>query len=205
VKRDSDSRGAEGTTSADPGAIDTDPDAFEDFYREHVEAVQRFVARRVPDPHLAADLTGDVFLAVIDSARTYRPESGRPVAWLFGVARNVIAGERRRSARELHARTRLPTAEALIEPDDLARLHARIDAEAESRRLYQAMDRLSSNERAVLELVALDGLEVSEAARALGIRPVAARVRLHRARRHLRTQLGPGDVEPTPQLSEVSR
>jgi RNA polymerase sigma-70 factor (ECF subfamily) len=117
----------------------------------------------------------------------------------------VIAGERRRSARELHARTRLPAAEALIEPDDLARLHARIDAEAESRRLYQAMDRLSSNERAVLELVALDGLEVSEAAQALGIRPVAARVRLHRARSHLQRELGPGDVERTPQLSEASR
>jgi RNA polymerase sigma-70 factor (ECF subfamily) len=202
--RDSDRRGA-ARTSADLGAIDTDPDAFEDFYREHVEAVQRFVARRVPDPHLAADLTGDVFLAVIDSAHTYRSESGRPIAWLLGVARNVIAGERRRNARELRARTRLPAAGDLIEADDLARLHARIDAEAESRRLYRAMDRLSSHERAVLELVALDGLEVSEAAQVLGIRPVAARVRLHRARRHLQTELGPGDVEGTPQLSEASR
>jgi RNA polymerase sigma-70 factor, ECF subfamily len=27
--------------------IATDPDAFERFYREHVEAVKRFVARRV--------------------------------------------------------------------------------------------------------------------------------------------------------------
>jgi RNA polymerase sigma factor (sigma-70 family) len=204
VKRNSDSRGA-ARASTGPGAIATDPDAFEDFYREHVEAVQRFVARRVPDPHLAADLTGEVFLAVIDSAHTYRPESGRPIAWLFGVARNVIAGERRRNARELRARTHLPAAADLVEADDLARLHARIDAEAESRRLYQAMEQLSSSERAVLELVALDGLEVSEAARALGIRPVAARVRLHRARRHLQTELGPGDVERTPQLSEASR
>jgi DNA-directed RNA polymerase specialized sigma24 family protein len=46
---------------------------------------------------------------------------------------------------------------------------------------------------------------VSEAAQVLGIRPVAARVRLHRARRHLQTELGPGDVEGTPQLSEASR
>jgi RNA polymerase sigma factor (sigma-70 family) len=201
VKRESESRSA----VAGVEVIASDPDAFEDFYREHVEAVQRFVARRVPDPHLAADLTGDVFLAVIDSAHTYRPESGRPIAWLFGVARNVVASEHRRSARELRARTRLPVAGDLVEADDLARLHARIDAEAGSRRLYRAMERLSPSERAVLELVALDGLEVSEAARALGIRPVTARVRLHRARRHLQTELGPGDVEGTPQLSEASR
>jgi RNA polymerase sigma factor (sigma-70 family) len=200
MRRESDSREV-----ADLGAIASDRHAFEEFYLEHVEAVQRFVARRVPDPHLAADLTGDVFLAAIDSAHTYRPESGRPIAWLFGVARNVIAGESRRNARELRARARLPAAGELIEADDLARLHARIDAEAESRRLYRAMDRLSSNERAVLELVALDGLEVSEAARTLGIRPAAARVRLHRARRHLQTELEPGEVEGTPQLSEASR
>jgi RNA polymerase sigma factor (sigma-70 family) len=190
---------------ADLGAIASDPDAFEEFYREHVEAVQRFVARRVPYPHLAADLTAEVFLAAIHSAHTYRPGSGRPIAWLFGVARNVVDGERRRNARELRARMRLPAAGDLIEPDDLARLDARIDAEAESRQLYLAMDQLSASQRAVLELVALDGLEVSEAARALGIRPAAARVRLHRARRHLQSELGPGEVEGTPQPSEASR
>ena len=41
----------------------------------------------------------------------------------------------------------------------------------------------------MLELVALDGLSVSEAGQALGIGAVAARVRLHRARRRLRSRL----------------
>jgi DNA-directed RNA polymerase specialized sigma24 family protein len=60
--------------------ITSDPDAFERFYRQHVEAVQRFVARRVDDPYLPADLTADVFVAVIDSAGSYRPSRGEPVA-----------------------------------------------------------------------------------------------------------------------------
>ena len=67
-------------------AIGTDPDALEAFYREHVEAVQRFVARRVSDPHLAADLTADVFLEAIESAAGYRSDLGPPRAWLFGGA-----------------------------------------------------------------------------------------------------------------------
>ena len=50
------------------GRIAREPDALEAFYRDHVDAVQRFVARRVSDPHLAADLTADVFLAAVDSA-----------------------------------------------------------------------------------------------------------------------------------------
>src|SRR6266508_4535680 len=83
--------------------IASDPDAFERFYREHVEAVQRFVARRVDNPYLAADLTADVFVAAIDSARSYERSRGEPVAWLYGIARNVVAGEYRRSAKELRA------------------------------------------------------------------------------------------------------
>jgi DNA-directed RNA polymerase specialized sigma24 family protein len=120
--------------------IATDPDAFERFYREHVEAVQRFVARRVDDPYLAADLTTDVFVAAIESA---------------------------------------------------------------ARSLYGELARLSDAERVVFELVALDGLTVADTARALGINPVAARVRYHRARRSLRDHLALPTLEIN-DLPEVS-
>jgi RNA polymerase sigma factor (sigma-70 family) len=182
-----------------------DPDAFEAFYRRHLEPVQRFIARRVDDPYLAADLTADVFLAAIDSAHSYRPGRGTSIGWVLGVARNVIAAEHRRRARERRAANRIPPSAELVEPDDLARLHERIDAEAGGRRLYLAMDRLSPAERAVLELVALDGLALREAARALGIRATTARVRLHRARRRMRNELDPGVSDGTPRLSEASR
>ena len=39
----------------DLAGIGRDPDLFEAFYREHVDAVQRFVARREADPHLVND------------------------------------------------------------------------------------------------------------------------------------------------------
>jgi RNA polymerase sigma-70 factor (ECF subfamily) len=168
--------------------IASDQDAFERFYREHVEAVQRFVARRIDDPYLAADLTADVFVAAIESARSYRRSRGEPVAWLFGIARNVVSGEHRRNAKELQAVARVRGRE-LVDEEDLLALHERIDAEAAARSLYQEMVQLSPGERAVLELVALDGLKVGEAARALGISPVSARVRLHRARRLLQDRL----------------
>jgi RNA polymerase sigma factor (sigma-70 family) len=168
--------------------IASDPEAFERFYRRHVEAVQRFVARRVDDPHLAADLTADVFVAVIESAGSYRRSRGEPVAWLFGIARNVVAGERRRKAKELRMTAQIRGRE-LLDEDDLAALHERIDDESTARELYRDMTQLPAAERAVLELVALDGLSVAEAGRALGIGAVAARVRLHRARRRLRGRL----------------
>jgi RNA polymerase sigma factor (sigma-70 family) len=173
----------------EPTAIGTDPDALEAFYREHVAAVQRFVARRVADPERAADLTADIFLAALDAAGSYRPARGAPVAWLFGIARHVVADDARHRARELRAVSRLGGRRPL-QPDALARARERIDAEREARRLYAALHRLPAGQRAVFELVALDGLDLQEAARALGLQPVTARVRLHRARRTMQTQLG---------------
>jgi RNA polymerase sigma factor (sigma-70 family) len=84
-------------------SIGTDPAAFSQFYRAHADEVTRFVARRVADPHLAADLTAEVFLAVIDAAARYRGSFGGPRTWLYGIARNVIAAELRRSMRERRA------------------------------------------------------------------------------------------------------
>jgi RNA polymerase sigma factor (sigma-70 family) len=185
-----------------PAEISSDPDAFERFYREHVEAVQRFVARRVSDPYLAADLTADVFVAAIESARSYRRSRGEPRAWLFGIARNVVAGERRRSAKELRAAASFRGRE-LVDEDDLATLHERIDRESAARALYEELVRLPAGERAVLELVALDGLSVGEAGRALGIGAVAARVRLHRARRRLQNGLDLPDLDRS-DLQEVA-
>lgn len=179
-----------------------DPAAFETFYREHVDAVQNFVARRVADPHVAADLTADVFLAAIDAAPSYRPGRGVPAAWLFGIARNVVSAEHRRSGRERRARRQVE-GRRLLDPDDVARMQERIDAEARAREMYAALAGLPDGERAVFELVALDDLTPAEAAAALGIRAVTARVRLHRARATLRTQLFDDDAPPTTQPMEA--
>jgi len=166
------------------GLVDTvrDPAAFEAFYRRHVEAVTLFLARRVPDPHAVADLTAEVFLAVLDSAHTYQPGKGSEIAWLYGVTRNIVLAERRRSAREMRATGRI-AGRRLLDPDDIARLENRIDAELPARRALEAMADLPESDRVLLELVAVDGLSPAEAAAVLGVRQGTARVRLHRARR----------------------
>jgi RNA polymerase sigma factor (sigma-70 family) len=173
--------------------IGIDADIFGAFYHEHIDGVEGFVMRRVGDRERAADLTAEIFIAAIDSAHRYRPALGSPRAWLLGIARNLVAGEWRSRDRHRAGEERL-RGSALLDPDDAARWDARIDAAARSRELYAAMAHLPEGERAVLELVALDELSLAEAAEVLGIRSLAARVRLHRARRKLRAELeAPGD------------
>ena len=172
-------------------AIGRDADALEAFYREHLAAMQRFVARRVNDPHEAADLTADVFLAAIDACGRYREDRGTPSAWLHGIARNEVAMHRRGKSRSLQAAGRI-SGRALLTDDAIERIATRIDDERDARRLLDVLARLPAGQRAVLELVAVDGLRLDEAAAALAITPGNARVRYHRARRAL------ADALPTP-------
>jgi RNA polymerase sigma-70 factor (ECF subfamily) len=178
--------------------IGRDPDAFAAFYLAHLERVQRFVARRVSDPHLAADLTAEVFLAAVDSAQSYQPERGVPEAWLFGVARNVMNAEFRRSARDRQV-TRRISGRRLLDADSIVEIEERIDAEREARTLYDALASLRPRDRALMELVSVDELSVNDAAAVLGLKPGTARVRLHRSRARVQSQLLPTAAH----LSEV--
>lgn len=162
-----------------------DPALFDLFYQAYVDTVLRYVTRRTIEPHTAADLTADVFVAAIEAAHTYRPERGAPVAWLYGIAANVVAAHRRRSLREQQVARRI-AGHRLLDGADIAALEARIDAERAARDVLTRMASLPDSLRTVLELVTVDGLTIEAAAAALGIRPATARVRLHRARRQIR-------------------
>jgi RNA polymerase sigma factor (sigma-70 family) len=136
-------------------------------------------------PHLVDDLTTEVFLAAIEGADSYRAWRGSESAWLFGIARNVLAAERRTAAKRVD-KTLRAAGQRRLDADDIARLDEQIDAERAARGLMAALSALPDGPRAVIELVDLDGLTVTEAAAALHILPATARVRLHRARRQLR-------------------
>jgi RNA polymerase sigma-70 factor (ECF subfamily) len=91
----------------------------------------------------------------------------------------------------------------LLEPDDYARVEERIDAATRLRQTYLAMRDLPEQDRKLLELVAVDGLSTRDAASALLITPVAARVRLSRARSRLRSALNENDRPETRALHTV--
>jgi RNA polymerase sigma-70 factor (ECF subfamily) len=168
--------------TAPPGP---DSAGFAAFYEQQFDAVLGFVTRRVDDPHLAADLTADIFVAALEGAHTYDARRGAPIAWLYGISRNVIHAHFRGSAREQQAVARI-CGRRLLDDQDVNTIEARIDAARAARQMAAAHAALSDPLRGVLDLVALDGLTIREAAHALGISSTTARVRLHRARKALR-------------------
>jgi RNA polymerase sigma-70 factor (ECF subfamily) len=178
-----------------------DPEAFAQIYRRHVDAVVRFAARRVDHPDSVVDLVAAVWLEVLGSLERFDPRRGPVLPWILGIASNLCASERRRKAREREAVRRLGGRRALDE-DDYHRLERRIDAEAAAARLALAIRRLPLGERAVAEMVLVEGVAPGDAAAALEIPAAALRMRLTRARRKLQGALGGGSRGATPRARE---
>ena len=181
------------------------PTAFADVYEDHVDAILGFVTRRTADPHLAADLTADVFVAALEAFDDYDPKRGSYLVWLYGIARNTVASYARRKVREREAVSRL-NGRRLLDEQDILRFEERIDAEREAREILARHAVLSEPLRAVIDLVIVDGLTTKEAAKALRISQATARVRLHRARAALRTETVTHSVlMPEKPFAEVTR
>ncbi len=169
--------------------IGHDTAALEIVYCRNVARITAFAVRRVANPEEAADLVASVFVEAMASATRFDGRRGAALPWLLGIAAHQHAGTVRRRAREQKAVQRLAGRD-LLDGDDYQRLRDRIDAERVAPRLRDALRALPPGEREMLDLVAIDGLTPQEAADALGLRPVTARMRLSRGRAKLRRALG---------------
>jgi RNA polymerase sigma factor (sigma-70 family) len=181
--------------SADDGAIG----AFERLYRANVDAVTAYFARRSADPHVVADLTADTFVAVISGFESFDPRKGTARAWVFGIARRVYAAYCEAYRKQQHQLQRLAGRRDL-DPDQIEELLGRIDAERAGRDLVAGLGRLPERDRAVIELVDIEGLRPKEAATALGLTPGTLRMRLMRARARLRRERPRTDATTTNQI-----
>lgn len=101
--------------------------AFSTFYRRHLSAVLAFLMREVRDPEAAADLTAEVFAAVLLAAARYRAQSSSAAPWVLGIARNKVLMSFRRGRIEARARQRLGYQAVAFEEDDFDRVEALAD------------------------------------------------------------------------------
>jgi RNA polymerase sigma factor (sigma-70 family) len=84
-----------------------DRGAFAVFYERHERDVLGFFGAVTRRPELAADLTAETFAAALAGVARFDPERGSARMWLFGIARNLLAGSARRGRVESAARRRI--------------------------------------------------------------------------------------------------
>ncbi|MFF5233133.1 RNA polymerase sigma factor [Dactylosporangium sp. NPDC000521] len=160
---------------------DRDTGWFRGVYARHYADVVRYGMRRLDGTAAAEELAQEVFL-VAWRRRWDVPPVALP--WLYGVARRLLANQRRAQ------RAAPPTVELAEHP-----AADRHDGVTELLDVRAALTRLSDDDQEILRLVAWEQLAVGEAALVLGCGVTAAKVRLHRARRRLTDLLA---ESPTP-------
>jgi RNA polymerase sigma-70 factor (ECF subfamily) len=130
-------------------------------------------------------MVGDIFRIAFERRSTYDLERPTARPWLYGIATNLVARQRRGEARRLRAVARL--AAQRVPATDLAdRVSVEVDAAAVWPRVVEAVTALPEPERDALILHVWEGLSYDDVAGALGVPIGTVRSRLHRARERLR-------------------
>ncbi len=159
--------------------------AFEPLYRRYYRPVFDYCYRRLGDHERAADASSQVFTKALAGIHGFR--SGSVAAWLFTIARNTVI-----DAVRTH-RPHLTLSDAPVIADSAAAPDVAVIAGDRQRLLYQALGRLTADQRAIVELrwVGLTGPEI---AGTLGLSLAAVKSGQYRAYARLRTLLAREDL-----------
>jgi RNA polymerase sigma factor (sigma-70 family) len=135
-------------------------------FRDHAGELQRFLARRVPQPQDADDLAQEVFARLLRVRNADLVRS--PLSYLLGIATHVVREFRQ---RKQHERVLFDSdlAEVVAEHTDGAPEQNMTEQFELRERLDKALKQLPAAHQLVLLLVKRDGLSYAEAARAAGL------------------------------------
>lgn len=176
----------------------TREERFHALFEAHYRAVARFVRTRGHGPADADDIIAGTFEVAWRKMDTV-PEGREALPWLLAVARNLSRNARRKTRREA----------SLVDELSMVSVFSSelpVEDRAASAEVMGALAQLKPVDRDLVLLVVWDELTPSEAGRVLGLRPVTARSRLHRARQRMSSLLTePSDLtDRSPMLLPAS-
>jgi RNA polymerase sigma-70 factor (ECF subfamily) len=187
-----------------------DPRHFDALYRKYLAQVYSYAYYELRDHHAAEDATERVFMqalvglprfeervdAFIASRAVIGPDDAGDSSdmstfrvWLFRIARNVVANERRTDRRR--PISSLEDAAELSAPGDVVETAATREAVGAA---WQAVARLPEDRRRAVILRFVDEMSTAEIAAVLGRSDGAVRVLLHRALRAVAADLAAGET-----------
>jgi RNA polymerase sigma-70 factor (ECF subfamily) len=164
-----------------------DPEAWDEIFCSHHEAIHRYITLRLNDPCAAEDLAADVFVEAVKSIGRYRYRGIAFRAWLYRIAHNLTADYRRRQARR--PSVPMPEAEPIeCATGDFTPMLASRDE------LRGAIQRLTEEQQQVVVLRFYEGLSLAEVAEATGRRAGAVKALQHRALKRMKSLMEADDA-----------
>lgn len=138
-----------------------DMNAFEELYRLTDKTVYAFVLSILKNPYDAQDIMQDTYVKIRSAAHLYKKQ-GKPLAWIFTIARNLCLMKLRTAKRT--------TDTSIDDIEDSSFFATSGDSHAEDRIvLNAALSILAQEEREIVILHAVSGLKHHEIAKSLGM------------------------------------
>lgn len=175
------------------------PSAFLPFYEEHAHGVLVFFVRRTFDVEVARDLTAETFAQAFESRARFRGTSDdQAAAWLYAIARHLLARYVRKGVAERKVVQRLGIQVPDVSADDHDRIVELASLRDLRERVRTAFMSLTPEQRDALQLRVIDECPYPEVAKRLRVSEQAARARVSRALRELVTAI---ELTENPEVS----
>ncbi|MCH7625165.1 MAG: sigma-70 family RNA polymerase sigma factor [Chloroflexi bacterium] len=167
-------------------AQEGDQSSFALLYERFFDQIFRYVSFKTGSPTEAEDITGEVFVRMIESIHRFKWQGHPFSSWLFRIAHNLIVDYFRKKGKK-----------ALVplegSADNLRSAHVdvdrRIDLEIAMDEIRRAMEGLTDLQREVISMRFAGGLSVAETARAIGKKDNAIKALQHAGLKKLRMTL----------------
>lgn len=170
-----------------------DSEGFGVFYRRHERVVLGFFVRATGRGELAVDLAAETFARAFESRLSFDPRRGAARAWLFGIARHVLAGSLERGRVEAAARQRLGMAAVMLDDQVVAAVEEAACGSDDSL-VQEQLARLSADQRRAVRERVLEERSYRDIARELECSEAVVRQRVSRGLSLLRRDLGGGSA-----------
>lgn len=162
------------------------------LFLKHAATLRGYLARKVRDPQLAADLVQESFLRLAEQTRGERIDNSQ--GYLYRTANNLLIDHVRQEARR---KTETVPHEVLADiEDESAGLEAQAMAQQQRKALKQAIMELPARTQEIFRLNRIEGMTHAEVARHLNISDSSVQKHLSRALAYVMQRLQATDGRP---------
>jgi RNA polymerase sigma-70 factor (ECF subfamily) len=166
--------------------------AFDELMKRYERRIFGFLLRSVRNYEDAEELTLEVFFKAYRALGSWEPKA-KFSTWLYTIASNLSIDYHRSKSRKpvFILEDEDVIEKRLVATDISSNPEKHLEDKECGRIIREAVDELSSKQKAVFMLTRYEGLQIKEVAETLGIAEGTVKIHLHRAMKKLQTILRP--------------
>lgn len=171
-----------------------DTSSFGELYEQFFDRIYRYVSFKTGSASEAEDITGEVFVRMLESIHKFKWQGHPFSSWLFRIAHNLVVDHFRKKGKRNVVSLENTVTNVEAAPVDVDN---HLDTELSMGEVRKAMVGLTDLQKEVISLRFAAGLSVAETAEAIGKKENAVKALQHAGLKKLRRLLNPEMAGPS--------